>query len=51
MADVYSTSRKAEEKHILRKLVGAESDLLRSSFVPLIVRQMPMLAELSLHLT
>jgi hypothetical protein len=23
MADVYSTPRKAEEKHILRKLVGA----------------------------
>jgi hypothetical protein len=33
MADVHSTAREAEEKHILRKLVGAGLNLLRSSIV------------------
>ena len=33
MVDVNSTPRKAEEKHILRKLVGAGLNLLRCSIV------------------
>jgi hypothetical protein len=33
MADGHSTPRKAEEKHILRKLAGAGLNLLRSSIV------------------